>query len=221
MRFASDTATGRSWEVVGVAGDTRYDELSASPRPIVYVTPRQAPGVDPWYAVRTHGDPTLTIAPLERTIEATDPAFGLARTVSGAALLHARLARPRALAALLSALSITALLLAAIGLFGILSAFVRDRRRELAVRSALGATPAQLRVLVLTQTVAIALAALAAGLPLAIGGAQLLRVTVRNVVPYINDCRGGGHADCDRRRGDLRTDASRGARRSATALSAE
>jgi len=68
-------------------------------------------------------------------------------------------------------------------MFGVLSAFVRDRRRELAVRSALGATPAQLRVLVLTQTVAIALAALVGGFPLAIGGAQLLRVTVRDVVP--------------------------------------
>jgi predicted permease len=183
VRFASDTVIGRSWQVIGVAGDTHYDELSASPRPMVYVTPRQAPGADPWYAVRTRGDPNRTIAPLERAIEATDPAFGLARTASGAALLNARLARPRALAALLSALSITALLLAAIGLFGVLSAFVRDRRRELAVRSVLGATPAQLRVLVLTQTVAVALAALAGGFPLAIGGAQLLRVTVRDVVP--------------------------------------
>jgi putative ABC transport system permease protein len=182
VRFASDTVVGRSWQVIGVAGDTRYDELAASPRSTVYVTPRQAPGVDPWYVVRTGRDPSRMIAPLERAIEATDPAFGLARTTSGAALLNARLARPRALAALLTALSATALLLAAIGLFGVLSGFVRDRRRELAVRSALGATPAQLRVLVLTQTVSIALAALAGGFPLAIGGAQLLRVTVRDVV---------------------------------------
>jgi ABC-type antimicrobial peptide transport system permease subunit len=133
--------------------------------------------------VRTRGDPPRVVDQLEQTIERVDPVFGLARSTSGAALLNARLARPRALTALLAALSGTALLLAAIGLFGVLSTFVRERRREIAVRSALGATPSQLRALVLTQTLAVGAVGLACGFPLAVGGSHILRAMVRDVQP--------------------------------------
>jgi putative ABC transport system permease protein len=183
VRFAGDQVVGRSWTVVGIAADVRYDDLAAAPRPTVYLTPRQTPPSDPWYVVRTRGDPARAVDQLEQAIERVDPVFGLARNTSGAALLDARLARPRALTALLTALSGTALLLAAIGLFGVLSTFVRERRREIAVRSALGATPARLRALVLTQTLAVGAAGLACGLPLAVGGSHILHVMVRDVRP--------------------------------------
>ena len=111
------------------------------------------------------------------------PTWGSRASASGQALLDARLARPRALATLLAALSLAALLLAAIGLFGVLSAYLRERRREIAIRSALGATPAQLRSLVLTQTLAVGVAGLVAGAPLALAGAHLLHLSVRDVVP--------------------------------------
>jgi putative ABC transport system permease protein len=183
VRFAIDSGTDRWWTVVGVVADDRYDELAVPPHPTVYMTPRQAPYGDPWYVVRTQRDPARAVTLLERAIEGTDSDFGISRSVSGADLLATRLARPRALAALLGALSATALLLTAVGLFGVLSAFVRERRREIALRSALGASPARLRALVLTQTLGVAAAGVACGLPLSVAGAHILRAIVSDVRP--------------------------------------
>jgi ABC-type antimicrobial peptide transport system permease subunit len=118
---------------------------------------------------------------LEQAIEAADHNYGISETVTGSSLLDARLARPRALAALFAALSATALLLAAVGLFGVLSAYIRERRREIAVRSALGASPSQLRTLVLSQTLTMSVAGVACGVPLALGGSRVLRAMVSDV----------------------------------------
>jgi putative ABC transport system permease protein len=185
-RIHFDTDSASVWyTVVGIVGDDRFNDLSAPPPPTIYANPRQAgPRLpDDWYVIRTTGDPTHAERSLERTIESMGHAFGMSATVTGDSLLDARLARPRALAALFSSLAATALLLAAIGLFGVLSAYVRERRREIAVRSALGASPAQLRALVLTQTLAMGVAGLACGLPLALGGSHVLRAMVSDVRP--------------------------------------
>ncbi len=184
VRFATDTMVGRWFTVVGVVGNVRFDDPAAAPAPIVYVNPRQLGGFgDPWYVLRTPGDPQRAAEPLERTIEALDPVLGLSRTITGPALLRTRLSRARILAVLFFALSTTALVLAAIGLFGVLSAFVRERRNEIAIRSALGATPAQLRSLVVGQAVVLSALGVGVGAPLAFGGARVLQSLVRDMRP--------------------------------------
>ena len=181
IHFKGDLSEDRWWTVVGVSADARFDDVSGPPEAIVYINPRQIQwDVDYWYALRTE-NPERAAKPLQQAIEASDHAFGIAVTATGASLLDARLARPRALAALFAALSATALLLAAVGLFGVLSAYIRERRREIAIRSALGASPSQLRALVLAQTLAMSVAGAAFGLPLALGGSSVLRRMVRDV----------------------------------------
>jgi ABC-type antimicrobial peptide transport system permease subunit len=112
-----------------------------------------------------------------------DSMFVVRLITTGPELLRARLARPRALTAIFNGLSATALLLAALGLFGVLSAYVRERRREMAVRAALGATPTQLRVLVLVQTLGVSAIGVACGVPLVAGASHLLQKTVSDVHP--------------------------------------
>jgi ABC-type antimicrobial peptide transport system permease subunit len=143
------------------------------PAPTVYLSERQAIWGDPWFVVRTTGDPARSIEILERVIEA-NPMFGISQTTTGAAELHARLARPRALAVVFNGLAATALLLTAIGLLGMLTSYVTERRRELAMRAALGAAPAQLRALVVAQTMTVAAAGVAVGTPLAVVATRLL-----------------------------------------------
>jgi putative ABC transport system permease protein len=180
IHFDSDTLH-YWWTVVGLVADDRYNDLG-SPMPTVYANPRQVTGnAELWYAMRVRGAPSDAEHLLEQTMESTDHAFGLSRVETGPSLLAARLARPSALAALLAALSATALLLAAIGLFGELSSYVRERRREIAVRSALGASPSRLRALVLAQTLTMSVAGVVCGLPLALGGSHLLRTMVSDV----------------------------------------
>ena len=182
VRFPTDSAQ-RWWTVVGVVSDTRYNDPSVPPAPTVYTSERQGPWLDPWFVVRTQLDPEDAARVLERTIRSEDPAFGVSQTTTGPAELSARLARPRALAVLFNGLAGTALLLAALGLFGVLAAYVRERRREIAIRCAIGATPAQVRSLVLVQTLTMASIGIACGIPMTLVGVQLLEGAVRDVRP--------------------------------------
>ena len=133
--------------------------------------------------VHTSTEPTRAARSLEQAIVATDATFGVSETTAGPSLVRARLARPRALTAVFGALAATALFLTVIGLFGMLAGYVRERRREIALRSALGASQSQLRALVLTQTMSVAALGILAGLPLALGGWDVLRRGASDVGP--------------------------------------
>lgn len=183
IRFRPDTAANRWFTVIGVVGDTRYDEVAAVPKPTIYLPIRQTKDGISWLAVRTHGEPDATVSSLTAAVHAADPDMAISKIETGSDLFRATLARPRALAVLFTGLAATALLLTGIGLFGVLSAYVRERRREIAVRSALGATPSQLRSLVLAQVLGMATAGLACGAPLAYAGSDILRRLVAEVRP--------------------------------------
>lgn len=183
FRFRNDTAPNRWFTVVGVVGDTRYDEIAKPPTPRLYLPVVQTPDGVNWFVVRTRGEPATAVDAVTAAVRAADPDMAVSESETGPGLLRTRLARPRALAILFVALAATALLLAGVGLFGVLSAYVRERRREIAVRSALGATPQQLRALVLGQVFLVAAAGLACGVPLALGASHLLRRLVAEVRP--------------------------------------
>ena len=182
IRFPRDSVA-RWWTVVGVVADTRYGDPATPPAPKAYTSERQGPFDDPWFVVRTQLDPRHVGGLLDRAIQSIDPAFGISQTRTGPEQLSARLARPRALAALFAALAGTALLLAALGLFGVLAAYVRERAREIAIRSAIGATPGQVRALVLVQTMTVASIGIACGMPTALIATRQLGDMVRDVRP--------------------------------------
>lgn len=169
--------------MVGVVADNHFSDVTGPALPTTYFPARQEEWDDLWLAVGTPGDPRSVETLLAQTIKSMDPIFAVRLVTTGPEVLATRLARPRALAWIFCGLAGTALLLAAIGLFGVLSAYVRDRRREIAVRGALGATPSQLRALVLGQTIAVATAGILCGMPLALLGSHALRSVVSGVKP--------------------------------------
>ena len=173
----------RWWTVVGVVADDHFADISGPAVATTYFPARQEEWDDLWFAVQTPGDPNASEKLVSQTVAAMDFIFAVRLMTTGPEVVAKRLARPRALATVFSGLAGTALLLAAIGLFGVLSAYVRERRREMAVRSALGATPAQLRSLVLAQTLGVAAIGVACGLPVAAGGSHLLQSVVTDVHP--------------------------------------
>ncbi len=165
-------------------GPTPLRPVMATTRcPTTYFPGRQEEWDDPWFEVRTQGDLEHAIKLVGRAVVGMDSMFVVRLITTGPELLRARLARPRALTAIFNTLSATALPLAAVGLFGVLSAYVRERRREMAVRAALGATPTQLRALVLVQTLGVAAIGLACGVPLVAGASHLLQKMVSDVHP--------------------------------------
>jgi predicted permease len=145
------TINNSEWTVVGIASDTRFRELKQV-GPIAYFDWEQmAPFWNGFMAVRTSVELSAALPSLRAATRDVDPNLILFAAETMDQLLDAPLAQPRLSAALLSGFSIAALLLAAIGLYGVLSSAVRQQTRDIGVRVALGATPAHIRQLVLAD----------------------------------------------------------------------
>jgi putative ABC transport system permease protein len=166
-----------SVEIVGVVGDVR-NVIEDEPAPEVYIPYT----VNPWgwvnVVVRTAGDPEALMPLLSRTVAAVDPDIPVAgrqRPGTMRQSLSGQLARRRFTVTLLSGFAAGALLLAALGIYGVIAYMVALRTREFGVRAALGATPRHITRLVVAQSAGAVAVGLAAGLAAAFGATRLSR----------------------------------------------
>jgi predicted permease len=136
--------------IVGVAALTRYREL-ARPRATLYLPAPQFLVTAQLLVLRTTASLDLAASLARDSVRAVDPGVQVMRVQPFGRMLDGPLARPRFNAFLLSIFGVTALLLSAIGLAGVMTAYVRQRDREIALRVALGATPEKVRRLVLGE----------------------------------------------------------------------
>ena len=168
--------------VVGVAGPTRYREL-ARPAPTLYLPSEQFIVAARMLVLRT-ALPVTSIAGLARDrVRAADPDVEVLRVAPFEELLAGPLARPRFNAWLIGVFGVAALLLAAIGLYAVMGAYVRRRYTEIGVRIAVGATSADVHRLVLGEGLRLAAVGAAIGLVSAILGTRLLRGLLFEVHP--------------------------------------
>ena len=159
--------------IVGVAGSVRYRDLTTSlmdpgEDPDAYFAFAQLPARSFDILLRTDGDPTALIGRLRARVDAMDPALPLYDIAPMADVLAAQTALGRMVSAFLGVFGALALLVAAVGLYGVLAFLVRGRRREIAIRQALGARPAEIRRMVVGQGVRLVAVGLAAGLGVAL-----------------------------------------------------
>lgn len=173
LRFLNNGTIGLWRTIVGIVGDTRYHDFLAV-KPDVYIPLYQsAPGA--FIAVRTTGEP-LDVVPFARdALRGLDQGYGIAKAVSAEELLATRLARPRFIAATVVVLAATVAILAAIGLFGVLSFSISQRRHEFGLRLALGATASQLRSLVFFGVVRLTVIGVILGFAIGLPAARILR----------------------------------------------
>ncbi len=160
--------------VVGVAATTRYRDL-ATPRPTLYVPTDQLMISGGRLAIRTVSAPAFVADVVRGAVQAVDPAVRVTRIAPYAEYLRVPLAWPRFNALLLVVFAVAALLLSAVGLYGVMAASVRQRQGEIGIRLALGATAADVRRLVLGEGVRLAVAGAIAGLVLAFAVTRVLR----------------------------------------------
>jgi predicted permease len=174
LKFGSLDSRSEWLTVVGVAGTTRYREL-ATPRPTLYVPAEQFMISGGRLAIRTTAAPTFVAGVVGDAVRAVDPTVRVTRIAPYAEYLRAPLAWPRFNALLLGVFATSALLLSAIGLYGVMAASVRQRQSEIGLRLALGATAGDVRRLVLGEGLQLALAGASAGLALAFAATRVLR----------------------------------------------
>jgi hypothetical protein len=177
------TDSKRPWlTVVGVATTTRYREL-ATPRPTIYLPADQFMFVFGRLAIRSHLDPAVIARLVRSAVAAADSSVVVERVAPYAHYLRGPLAWPRFYALLLGVFALTALALTATGLYAVLSASIRQRHREMGVRMAVGATPHDVRRLVLREAFTLALAGVLLGLGLALATTRLLRHLLYDTSP--------------------------------------
>jgi predicted permease len=136
--------------VVGIVGDSKYERLSEETQPIVYLAMMQEkePGGSITFAVRIAQSPNVAVAQIKSVAARVDPRFGLKFTALSDQVART-LVRERMLAALSGFFGALALLLAMIGLYGVMAYMVTRRKVEIGIRVALGATRARIVGLVL------------------------------------------------------------------------
>ena len=168
--------------VVGVAGDVRYRELTAT-RLDLYLSYLQSDHRTHHVVVRTRGESAGLEAAIHRTLRALDPEQPAPRVVAMTDVVQEALGGPRFAARVLTAFALVALLLAALGLYGLIAYAVGRRTREIGLRVALGARPLDITQLVLREGLVPAALGVAVGLVGAGVAAQLVSKLLFGVRP--------------------------------------
>lgn len=172
-------------EIIGVAGDVRDFGLARDSRPTFYLTLRQVRGAPGSLrlVMRSKGQPAALVSSVRQAIHETEKDAPLYRVGAMAKWVSDSTARQRFSSFLLGTFAGVATLLAAVGLFGLMSHVVAQRKREIGIRLALGAPPANVRNLIVRQGVALALAGTVAGIPGALVAARMLGTQLYAVSP--------------------------------------
>ena len=169
--------------VVGVIGDVRYHTIDSLPHPDVYLPYAQSPASRMMIFVRTSRDPLSLAAASRRTVSALvpgTPVFDIKTMASRSAVATAQ---ARFSAVLLGLFAATALALAVIGIYGVMSFMVVQRTREIGIRMALGADRAQVQHMVIANGLWLAFAGTLLGVAAAAGLTRTLRSMLFDVTP--------------------------------------
>jgi predicted permease len=174
---------GRWFNVVGVAKDSKYQYLDEAPRPYFYVPFRQCLREDMGIRLyaRTAGDPLQAVEPVRRAVRSLDPDAGVFDSMPMAENINAALFTEKLAATMLSVLGVVALLLAALGLYGVMAYAVAERRHEIGIRIALGARPGDVVRMVVKQGMELTLIGLAVGMVAALAVTRVVAAALVEV----------------------------------------
>ena len=172
-----------SFEIVGVVRNVKSSGLNAETDPAYYLPASQAPLQDMTILVRTSGDPVAVVPSLRQAVWSIDPNQPIATVKTMEQIVSDSMAQPRLNMAVMALFGGLALILAAVGLYGLLSYSVTQRTKEMGIRMALGAQVNDVLGLVVKQGMALALVGEAIGLAGAFALTRLMRGLLFGVTP--------------------------------------
>jgi putative ABC transport system permease protein len=165
--------------IVGVVSGVKYDGLDAAEQGTVYSLMRQrGANVDSsrarYVMVRTASDPASVIAAVRRTVRELDPNLPLSRVATIDDLVAQSLREPRMLSLLIAGLSIVALVLSVVGIYGVMAYYVQQIAKDISIRLALGGAPASVLRLIVGRGLTLVSGGVAAGILMAYAAARLM-----------------------------------------------
>jgi putative ABC transport system permease protein len=172
-----------SFEIVGVVRDVKFGGLAAGTEPAYYLPAAQAPLADMTVLVRTTNDPKSITTAVRQAVWSIDPNQPIANVNTLEQIVSDSIAQPRLNMVLMMLFGSLALLLSAVGIYGLLSYAVTQRTQELGIRMALGANVGDVLKLVLKQGMLLAVIGEAIGLAGAFALTRLLRGLLFGVTP--------------------------------------
>jgi hypothetical protein len=184
IRMGAGTGDHEPWlSIVGVAEETNYSLWDERLNPAVYLDIAQLPPPSESYVVMTKGSPTALVTGARKALAELDPGLPLDGVQTWQELLHEQLTGLIYTAATLGVDALIALLLAAIGIFGVMANQVGERTREIGVRLAMGARREDVLRMILRRASWLTGAGVCAGLLMAYGLARLVANLLRGVRP--------------------------------------
>jgi predicted permease len=182
-RFNFGSPSDPYWTVIGVVADGKYNSLGEDPKPVVYRPLMRDYNSNVTLVARVEGDPLTTLASLGRAVQSLDPTLPVYSPKTLSEHMQIPLFPARMAAIVLGSFGLLALVLAAIGIYGVMSYVVAGRTREIGLRMALGADRASVLRLIVGQGMTLALIGLGVGLVLALAAARLLTSQLYGVSP--------------------------------------
>ena len=182
-RFILNLGNEKPHEIIGVVGDVKLASVDGEIRPTAYLSSRQYAFGIMTYVIRTSGDPGRLGPAAVRVVREIDPLLPVSAVRPLDEVFAESIARPRLTAVAMSVFAGAALLLAALGVYGIVAYSVSQRTREFGIRMALGARAPQLVGMVVLQNLRTVFLGLVLGLMCALPATRLLRGLLFQVGP--------------------------------------
>jgi putative ABC transport system permease protein len=174
LSFSFPPDSGAMREIVGIVGDVRDVALGQDPGPMMYVPYAQAPFWGANLVVKSTLSPSSVAAAIRQEVQKIDRDLPVTDVAKMPDLIDASVAQPRFRTFLLGVFAAMALVLAAIGIFGVISYSVSCRTNEIGIRVALGASRGAILWMVLRETLVLTFAGLAIGVPSALAASHLV-----------------------------------------------
>jgi predicted permease len=182
--FAIGGEADAQYTIVGVAQNSKYRRVREPEAPMAYVPYQQLPGISTMQIeLRAHGNLAALLPAVERVVREFGPDLAPLQPMAQQAQFEASFSQEHLFARLAMFFGLLAAVLVATGLYGTLAYRVTRRTSEIGVRMALGARRQQVLWMVLRESLSVSMAGVLLGLPLAIGGARLLRSLLFGLAP--------------------------------------
>jgi putative ABC transport system permease protein len=181
IKAGGDDAKSPWAKIVGVVGDIKYGVFETQTAPPIYFPYRQAPQAFTYLALKTEHDPTAFVTAVRSEVGTIDPDLPVSEFFTLEKVFSDQVLGLSYVAVMLTVMGVIALVLAAVGVYGVMAYSVAERTQEIGVRVAMGAQPRDVLRLIMSRGVLITSVGLLIGLPLAWGLAQLMASLIYGV----------------------------------------